>query len=46
MDKTKKYHPEWGNQDPKGHVWYVFTKRWILVYNYRILLLYSTDPVK
>jgi len=30
MDGTRKYHPEWGNSDPKGHEQHVFTK-WILV---------------
>jgi hypothetical protein len=30
MDGTRKYHPEWGNSDPKGHAWYVFTNKWIL----------------
>jgi hypothetical protein len=23
MDGTRKYHPEGGNPEPKGHVWYV-----------------------
>jgi hypothetical protein len=30
MDGTRKYHPETGNPDPKGHAWYVLTDKWIL----------------
>jgi hypothetical protein len=30
MDETRKYDPEWGNWDPKGHAWYVFSNKWIL----------------
>jgi hypothetical protein len=30
MDGTRKYHPEWGNSDAKGHAWYVLTNKWIL----------------
>jgi hypothetical protein len=29
MEGTRKY-PEWGNSDPKGCTWYVFTNKWIL----------------
>ena len=31
MYRTRKYHPEWGNSDPKGHAWYVLNNKWILV---------------
>jgi hypothetical protein len=31
MDGSKKYHPEWGNSEPKGHAWYVLTNKWVLV---------------
>ena len=30
MDGTRKYHPEWGNPDPKGRACYVVTSKWIL----------------
>ena len=30
MDGTRKYHVEWGNSDPEGHAWYIFTNKWIL----------------
>jgi hypothetical protein len=30
MNGTRKYHPEWGNSDPKRHAWYVLTYKWIL----------------
>jgi hypothetical protein len=30
MDRTRKYHPERDNSDPKGHAWYVLTNKWIL----------------
>jgi hypothetical protein len=29
MDGTRKYHPEQGNLDPKGHAWYVLTNKWV-----------------
>jgi hypothetical protein len=29
MDGIRKYHPEWGNKDPKGHAWYVLTNKWL-----------------
>jgi hypothetical protein len=28
--KSRKYHTERGNSDPKEHAWYVLTKKWIL----------------
>jgi hypothetical protein len=36
MDGARKYHPESGNSDPKGHAWYVLTDRWLLAQKYRI----------
>jgi hypothetical protein len=30
MGGTRKYHPEWGNSDPKAHAWCVLTNKWIL----------------
>jgi hypothetical protein len=30
MYGTRKYHPEQGNSDSKGHAWYVLTNQWIL----------------
>jgi hypothetical protein len=30
MDGTSKYHPEWGNSDPKWHARYVVTNKSIL----------------
>ena len=29
MDGTRKYHPERGNPDPKGHACYVLNFKWI-----------------
>ena len=31
---------------PKGHAWYVLTYKWILATNYRIPMVYTTDPKK
>jgi hypothetical protein len=33
MDGNRKYHPEWGNSDPKGHAWYILTNKWMLAKN-------------
>ena len=30
MDGTRKYHPELGNSDPKGHARCLLTNKWIL----------------
>jgi hypothetical protein len=46
MDGTRKYHPEQGNPDPKGHVWYVLTDKWILVKKYGIAMIQLTDCIK
>ena len=41
---SRKYHPEWGSPDPKGHAWYVLTYRWILTIKYKITTLESANP--
>jgi hypothetical protein len=41
--ELEKYHPQWGNRDPKGHAWYLLTDKYILAINYRIQVFYSTD---
>jgi hypothetical protein len=46
MDGTRKYHPERGISDPKGHSCYVLTYKWILSIKYRIATLYSLDQKK
>jgi hypothetical protein len=30
MDRTRKYHPEYGNLVPKGYAWYLLTDKLIL----------------
>jgi hypothetical protein len=45
MDETRKY-PEWGNTDAKGLAWYVFTDKWILAEEYRMPMMYPTEPKK
>jgi hypothetical protein len=47
MDGTRKYHPEWGNADPKGYAWYILTTKWILLKKrYRIPKIHSTELKK
>jgi hypothetical protein len=46
MDGARKYHPEWGNPDPKGHAWYVLTNKWILTKKYRIPRIQPTELKK
>jgi hypothetical protein len=46
MSGIRKYHPEQGNPDPKGHAWYVLTDKWILDKKYRILMIKLTDHMK
>ena len=41
MNGTRKYHPEPGNPDPKGHAWYILTYKWISAIKIRY-----TDPKK
>ena len=43
MDGTRKYHPERGNSDPKGHAWHLLTNKLILVKKYRISRTQFTD---
>ena len=47
MDGTRKYYPEWGNSDPKGHAHYILTNKWILApmppKKYRIPKIQSTE---
>jgi hypothetical protein len=38
MDGTRKYHPEWGNPDPKGYAWCILIK-------YRIPCYTTQDPL-
>ena len=35
VNGTRKYHPELDRLDPKGHAFYIFTDKWILVKKYR-----------
>jgi hypothetical protein len=30
MDASGGYHPEWGNQITKQHIWYALTIEWLL----------------
>jgi hypothetical protein len=46
MGKTRKYHPECGNPNPKGYACYALTDKWILAIKYRIFMIYPTDPMK
>jgi hypothetical protein len=46
MDGTRKYHPEWGNPDPKGNAWCVLTNKWILAKKYRISKIQPRDCKK
>jgi hypothetical protein len=46
MEGTRKYHPEWGNLDPKEHTWYVLTDKWILAQNFMIQLTDHMKPNK
>jgi hypothetical protein len=46
VDGTRKYHPEWGNSDPKGHVWYVLINKWILEKKDRISKIQPTELKK
>jgi len=45
-DGTWKYHPEWGNLDPKGQAWYVLTDKWILAERHTLPMIHPTDPKK
>jgi hypothetical protein len=39
MVRTRKYHPQWGNQAPNEYAWHVLTDNWILVSMFRIAML-------
>jgi hypothetical protein len=39
MDGTRKYYPDRGNPNPKGHKLYVITEKLILTKKYRILMI-------
>ena len=45
MDRPRKYHPEGGSPDTKGHECYVLTDKWTLAKQYRIPMMQLTDPV-
>jgi hypothetical protein len=46
MDRTRKYHLEWGNPNPKGHAWYVLTDEWILAQKLRIPMIKLKNHMK
>ena len=46
MDRTRKYHPEWGNSITKEHTWYALTYKWILALKLRIPKIQLTDHMK
>jgi hypothetical protein len=46
MDRARKYHPELGNSNPKGHAWCVLTKKWTLAKKKKkIPIQYTQDIV-
>ena len=46
MDRTKKYHPEWGNPITKEHTWYALTDKWVLAQKLAIPKIQLTDNMK
>ena len=46
MDRTRKYHSEWGNPITKYHIWYVPTDKYILAQNLWISTIQFTDHRK
>jgi hypothetical protein len=46
MDGPRKYYPGWSNADPKGHVHYVLTDKWIVANKYKIPMIKHTDHKK
>ena len=46
MDRTRKYHPEWGNSITKEHTWYALTYKWILAPKLGIPKIQLTDHMK
>ena len=46
IDRTRKYHPEWGNPVTKEHIWFVLTEKWILAPKFRIPKIQFIDHMK
>ena len=48
IDGTRKYHPDWGNSEPKGHASYILTNKYILEKKKkdRIPIIQSTELSK
>jgi hypothetical protein len=46
MDRTRTYHPEWGNLITKEHTWYVLTDKWIIYQKLGIPKIQFTDHMK
>jgi hypothetical protein len=46
MGGTRKYHPEWGNPETKGHAWYILTDKWILAKKNIIPMIHLTEHMK
>jgi hypothetical protein len=46
MDRTRKYHPEWGKPITKENTWYALTDKWILAHKFGIPKIQFTDHMK
>jgi hypothetical protein len=46
MDKTRKYHLQWGNPIIKEPTWYALTVKWILDWKLEIPKIQFTDHMK
>ena len=46
MDRTRKYHPEWGNPIAKEYTWYALTGKCILAPKLQITRIQFTDHMK
>jgi hypothetical protein len=46
MERSRKYHPEWGNSVRKQHTWYVLTDKWLLGKERGTLTRHLTDHIK
>jgi hypothetical protein len=46
MDRTRKYHTEWGKPTTKEYMRYVLIDEWILVQKLRIPKIWFTDHLK
>ena len=46
MDRTRKYHPEWGNPITKENTWYARTDKWILAQKLQITRIQLTAHMK